>query len=551
MRRVAAVMAIVLSIALVYWPGLYGFWTRDDYMQLAFARLVGSPWPPFVHDHYFPVPGSIFRPLGFASFWLSQALFGADYFRSAFGDLALHIAVALALYRVVRIGGVERAAALLFALLFALHPAVLGTALWWSARFDVLALLFALLAIGAALDHAKHARAISLFTALAALVLALLSKETALAAAAAIGFVWLRAARRDPSVRNRMLAALVAWAAIVALFFAWRTAMLGTMTTGLAGQASLLDAFGRGIARWFANLAGYATYWSRVDATIIRVLLPTALAVGVAGVWMAFAKRDDAKPYSQRVDLLLCGLCLFAFPAVLQAPVAGMNATPLGSGAASAVEAAMQSRLYYVSFGGLAIACAAVFGDAWSRAGTPRALLTVALATMVVMFGWISRGTAVAFAAETAASRSMAEAVAAAVDRSAASAGPRCGIVVLGVEPPPEWSIYVSVDSVAKALSTDLDRVGRCFIHADYVTYFNLMRGDVDPADAKPYAPHEVEGRPLAWLRIGAMTVAYLDPPPTTDATALEGLVFLRYRNGAFVDMTTKVVGGRLPVVLR
>src|SRR5215467_16093167 len=107
-RRAIAPIVVALIVAFAYWPGLYGFWTRDDYMQLAFARLVGSPWPIFVHDHYFPVPGSIFRPLGFASFWLSQALFGSDYFAHAFGDMLLHIAVALALYRVIRAGEIAR-----------------------------------------------------------------------------------------------------------------------------------------------------------------------------------------------------------------------------------------------------------------------------------------------------------------------------------------------------------------------------------------------------------------------------------------------------------
>ena len=46
-RRGLAPILIALVVALVYWPGLGGFWTRDDYMQLAFARLVGSSWPVF------------------------------------------------------------------------------------------------------------------------------------------------------------------------------------------------------------------------------------------------------------------------------------------------------------------------------------------------------------------------------------------------------------------------------------------------------------------------------------------------------------------------
>ena len=253
LRRGLAPLVIALVVALVYWPGLYGFWTRDDYMQLAFARLVGSPWPVFVHDHYFPVPGSIFRPLGFASFWLSQGLFGTDYFWNAFGDLVLHVGVALALYRVIRAGEIERVPAALCTLLFAVHPAVLGTALWWSARFDLLAMLFGLVAVRAALDYARARRAAALAVALLALLAALLSKETTLAAAGAIGLLWLRVLWRDRSRRDvvRALAALVA---VVALFFAWRTAVLGTATTGLVGGGSLLDAFGRGIAGWFAHL---------------------------------------------------------------------------------------------------------------------------------------------------------------------------------------------------------------------------------------------------------------------------------------------------------
>jgi hypothetical protein len=122
---------------------------------------------------------------------------------------------------------------------------------------------------------------------------------------------------------------------------------------------------------------------------------------------------------------------------------------------------------------------------------------------------------------------------------------------VLGIEPPPEWSTYVSIDSIAKALTTDVDRVGRCFVESDYVTYFNLMRGDAHPADAMPYTPRGASGRPIAWLRIGDMTTAYLDPPANTDAATLAGLVFLRYQNGAFTDVTGDVASGRIKAALR
>ena len=542
MKRVAVVLAIAVPIALVYWPGLFGFWTRDDYMQLAFARLVGSPWAVFVHDHYFPVPGSIFRPLGFASFWVSQALFGTNYFWNAFGDLVLHVAVALALYRVIRAGAIERVPAALCTLLFALHPAVLGTALWWSARFDLLALLFGLVAIRAGLDHCARPRIGSLLVALAATLAALLSKETALAAAVALGLAWLRGARADRS-RARALVALVA---VVALFFAWRTAVLGTATTGMTSNASLVAAFGSGFMAWSKHLLGYVTFGAR-SGIVLAIVVSAYFILELER--LTRGRRDANAPASARFGVVTCGVCLFVLPAILQAPIAAMNALPLRADA-SAVEAAMQSRLYYFSFGGLALLFACGAAHFWN-ARMPRVVLTAALAVCVAVFAWVSRDAAVAFAATTAASRPVAGAVAAAIDRAAPAAGARCRIVVLGVQPPPEWSIYVSIDSMAKALTADPARVGGCFIASDYVTYFNLMRGGASPADAAPYTPRGADGRPIPWLRIGDMTTAYLDPPANADASSLAGIVFLRFESGAFADVTDEVASSRLPVTLR
>jgi hypothetical protein len=545
-RRGIAPLVIALVVALVYWPGLHGFWTRDDYMQLAFARLVGSPWVVFAHDHYFPVPGSIFRPLGFASFWLSQALFGTDYFWNAFGDLVLHVAVAVALYRVIRAGEIDRVPAALCTLLFAVHPAVLGTALWWSARFDLLAMLFGLLSVRAALDHVARPRAGTMLVALAMVLAALLSKETALAAAGAVGLVWLRAAEVDRSNRGEYVRAIIALVAVVVLFFAWRTVVLGTATTGLTGDASIVDAFGSGVVAWSRHLIDYVAFGARSGA-VLAIVLFAYLAIELERL-MRVRRQANTVP-SARVDVLLCGICFFVLPAILQAPIAAMNAAPLHA-AASPVEAAMQSRLYYFSIGGLAMLFAGGIGRVWT-AQRSRAVLTVALTVCIALFAWVSHGVAVSYAATTAASRPLAQAIAAAVDHAAAADGARCRIVVLGVQPPSEWSIYVSIDSIVKALTADPARVGGCYIESDYVTYFNLMHGDANPADASPYTPRSASGRPIPWLRVGEMTTAYLDPPSNAEAATLAGVVFLRYENGAFADVTADVASGRLPVALR
>lgn len=87
-------LLIVGAILLVGLPAIHGFWVRDDLTQLAYVRLLGTPWPLFTHDH-FPVPGSIFRPLGFASLWLSERVFGHDYAANTIADLVLHGVVVL------------------------------------------------------------------------------------------------------------------------------------------------------------------------------------------------------------------------------------------------------------------------------------------------------------------------------------------------------------------------------------------------------------------------------------------------------------------------
>jgi hypothetical protein len=546
---VLAALSITLCVAIAYWPGLYGYWGRDDFMQLAFARLIGSPWPLFLHDHYFPGPGSIFRPLGFASFWLWQALFGTNYFAHAFADMLLHAGVSLALFRVVRLSGLDRVPAALCTLLFALHPAVLGTALWWSARFDLLAALFAFIALRAAFDYMQQRRNSFLLITLAAALAALLSKETAAALLVAVALIWSRWAWRESAHRAAALRAVAALFAIVVLFFLWRWAVLGTAASGLAGEASLAVLTGKGVLDWIRYVGGYVSFWPRLGIAqrIVAGLLTLALIGCGLAAWMKHAPRSSSP---RRADLLLCGLCLFLLPAVLQAPVVALNATSL-RGDVSAIEAAMQSRLYYLSIGGFVIALSALVQRIVpARTDFLRFFLIGILGIGAFVLGWASRDAASAYASRSLAPKAVAEAAAAAVDGLTLPAS-HCHVFLLGVEPPAEWSVYVSMDSVVKALSADLPRIGRCFIHDDYSTFFHLMGRSAEPGDAAPYRLREVGGQPLSWLHVGDAVVAYLDPPLRFDADMRRNAVFLRYEKGSFRDVTGEVFEGRVVVVPR
>lgn len=545
----ACIAAIVALIVIVCWPGVHGFWGRDDFMQLAFARMLGSPWALFVEDHYFPVPGSIFRPLGFASMWLDTALFGTDYPAHAMVDFALHAAVALTLFGVLRSVAVSRPIGLGCTLLFGLHPAVVGTASWWSARFDLLATLFVLLGVRLAFGYRERGHASFLLAALLAALAAMLSKEVGLVVLLPLSWLWLSWAWQTPESRSKAMTAMAAtWICAIA-YFAWRHAVLGTATSGLTGDMPLVAAIGKGLLDWLQQAPGYLMFWARLDP-MQRIALATALLALLGMIIVAAMSTRAASERGRSIDLAVCGLCLLFGPALLQAPIAAFNAAPL-SASVSAIEAAMQSRLYYLTMAGFAMFLAALLMPCWNRrAAGMRAALIAALCVGVLALATASRREAASFATRSMEISASARAAVSAIN---ALELPRadCHVAFLDVVPPPEWSIYVSMDSVIKALSPELDRVEHCYFHANYPTYFHLLAAPADPSDAAPYHPLQVDGHTVPWRVIGDVVVAYLAAPADVRASEFPEMLFLQYRDGAFRDISAGVRDGREPATLK
>jgi hypothetical protein len=543
--RIASFIAcavVLAAIALVLAPGVAGDWGRDDYFQLAFARMLDSPWPLFADDH-FPVPGSVFRPLGFASMWLGVHAFGIDYAVHAWSDVALHAAAALALLSLLRRIGVATLPALLATLFFALHPATGGTALWWSARFDLLATTFVLVALNAAFAYRASTRAGTLLVALAAALAATLSKEIGLVAIAAMVLAWAHWAIIEPARRRHALCAIASALLCACVYFAWRTAVLGTPASSLTGALPLGATIAKGLADWLHQATGYFSYWARLGLAA-RVLLVAAPLAIVLSTWrQRIAWRNDLAP-------LLCGACLLVLPALLQAPVAALNAQPLGN-VESAVEAAMQSRLYYLGIAGGALILAVMLDRARrSGAGVRWPALAAFVVFALVALGAESNEDAREFARRSSSNARMAHAAVAAVDALALPDAP-CHIVFLGIEPPPEWGTFVSMDSVVKALDADASRVARCWFHANYPTWFFLLPTPVAVADAAPYPPLQLDGGEVPWLRVGTATFAYLQAPATVDADARARMRFLRWNGMRFDDVGADVAAGRLLAELR
>src|SRR6185312_6734987 len=171
------VLVLALSVAIVYWPAVSADWIRDDYWNLAVARMVGDPWALFVTDH-FHAPASHFRPLAYFAYWATQAMFGAGHTAQALVEGFIHLAVTILLYRLMRqVAGIGPS--LVAALLFGVHPAVVTTAAWYADRGGHLALLFTLAAMLVASRERWPIR-IRVALGLALALAAMLSKETGL-----------------------------------------------------------------------------------------------------------------------------------------------------------------------------------------------------------------------------------------------------------------------------------------------------------------------------------------------------------------------------------
>jgi hypothetical protein len=549
--QVGSMALLGIAIALVYWPGLRGFWVRDDFFVVAYMRLVDRPWAFFVTDH-FPTPRAIFRPLGYASMWFTQTLFGAEYRAQSLADLGFHIAVAVALFRVINLVLQPRSLALLCTLVFAVHPAVMATVLVWTNRFDVLAALFCLLAVRAAYDWLEGRRPVMLAATLLFALAAMASKEVGVAVLAPVFLLWLGAAIREPRDAG-LRQALLALVATAVVYVAWRWTVLGTPASALTGGAPLAELIGKGIHQWLDYSPAYLSFWPRLGPWQ-RGALAVAAILFVTAAGVASRRSEAGLWQNRRGELVMSALALWFAPTLLQAPVAALNLAPLVADI-SAVEVAMQSRLYYLSIVGVVIFFAVVLGAASGRLQVEvlrlRAAIALSLILIVATFGSAAYRTTTDYGLRSSEIGQLAHTAVASIAGVNLPAQ-NCHVYFLDVQPPPEWSIYVSMDAIVKALEPDLNRVQDCLFHNEYPTYFYFVRhGHLDPSNSLPFRPLKVNGAIVPWLHVGGLDIVYLSPPPKVDSTNAGGAKFLAYENGGFRDVTFEIVSGRREVHFR
>ena len=287
MRNLARALALALICLWVYHPCLHGTWLWDDGLEVArnpMVRSTGGWWQAWVHPQgmdYFPLKGT-FQ-------WVEWHLWGDDPFGYHVAGVALHVAGALLLWRLLLALGCP--AAFVGGLLFAVHPLAVESVAWISELKNTLSLPPLLLAAIAAVRFDSGGRRRDQVLALFWFIAALLCKTSVvmlpfrilllawwrrgrigardlaaaapfLAAAAALGLVtvWFQSTRAigiagtPQPLLGRL--AQAGWSiAEYARSFAWPSGLSPVYPPGPAGWAALLP--------WLGLAAVLGALWAR------------------------------------------------------------------------------------------------------------------------------------------------------------------------------------------------------------------------------------------------------------------------------------------------
>lgn len=535
--RVALAFAVLaLATLLVFRSAFSAYFMLDDFGMLTIVRFTDDPFALFVGEH---IPGGLFyRPVGMLFWWLSEMMFGPQPAWHYLCNVLLHIGAAAALGSLVSRMCTNPRAGFCAALVFAIHPIGIGTTLWLSDRFDLLATLFGLLAMRAAYSFALSGSLRALLATLVLLALGLLSKEIALAPLAAVIVMWTLA---DPVVgwRRRATATLCA---IVLVFGYLGLRALVLPATGIDYLFALkppLTLFLDGLRVWYSGWMDYASGWPRMNGW--RSLLAHAgmLAVGLLAI------AACAMPWSaHRRRALLVGLALWAGPALVQWPILGVVDLRMSS-ATTNLFLVMNARFFHMALPGLLLALAALLMPLCSASRIAQRVLAVALVSLLLPWGLASQHLARSWRNQSLTQQTLARAATEAISRLQVQEH-GCQVYLLDTD---DWMFGWVSDEAIKAVSPTLRRIEHCLIQTEHAPWYHVAV--LDPADPAGMFPMTLIRSPVGQpppQRIGRAHLLPLNLSARIDPTQARHAFFLGWRQGHFVDVTADVLAGRRSV---
>ena len=220
-RRLYAIVAACAVV--VHLGALWNRWAMDDVTIIALNSLIHSPsgiWRTFAQPYWPPdFGGAMYRPLVIASFAVDWLTRGPWWFHVV--NLGWHAAASVAVTALARRWWEGAAGpALVAGLVFAVHPVHVEAVANVVGRGELMAALFTLLAVWAAVVRQ------SVGWSAAAIAAGLLSKENGAIAPALIVWAWVTGIAPRPATRRRLLAFALSWVGLAAAYLAVRWPVL-------------------------------------------------------------------------------------------------------------------------------------------------------------------------------------------------------------------------------------------------------------------------------------------------------------------------------------
>lgn len=170
-------LVLVAAGVAIYFPALRGEWLWDDGTLILQNHVIHDP-DGLATIWHGPINGTEFLPLTSSVEWVEWHFFGADTLGYHLVSLALHIAGALLVWRLLAKLGLRHA--WLGGLLFAIHPVAVESVAWISELKNTLSLPPLLLAMIAWVDYDRDGRRRDYYFALGWFLVAMLAKPTGL-----------------------------------------------------------------------------------------------------------------------------------------------------------------------------------------------------------------------------------------------------------------------------------------------------------------------------------------------------------------------------------
>lgn len=527
-----------LLLAAMLWqaaPMLSAGLVIDDWVFTATARWVTNPWSAFWTSHFYePL---YFRPVGVIAWWLVQeASEGSE--RAQFAvNLALHVANAAVVVSVLRALALPKHALWAGAMLVLLGPMALSAALWPSNRFDLLAVLWTLVAARLALVVLTRPTSTVGLAAwsgcLVTAVLACFSKESAYAMLGGVAVVLAlaRSIGGEPVHRGLALRLAGSLVSVVIGCLLWRHHLLTDAYAAVpadpfaAAWRGVL-AWGAAAFRWFDLLhPGRGDLFAWVGMGLILVALS----------WGWVRSRG----------LLLVLIVMIPAATVSQLALAGgfavmLNGEPLGT--------VTYARFFYAPWIAVSMAVAASVGV------MPRGRSRLLLFGFVVWLGLsvtAVRALAERYQAWSTGPLRTVSAAAARTAEQVARASESCVLVFLdtAAADPGKWFSRFA-DATVKALAGAGAPVERCHVLTEMTPFLFILRVDgAPPAPAALLPVINPDGSTKSDRVWDGVRYRYRLPPESL--ASIEGARFFRWTGQSFVEVTSVVRSGERPVPSR